>query len=101
MENLPRWREEHGAAAAFEQPHPDLVLQFRDETADRGLLDSQLVGGGGEALVARGSFERPEGAHPGKRSLRALTHNGLAIQPVVILVFPELDDVHLSQRLPM
>ena len=54
-------REDHAAPAAFEQRGIDLLLQLRDETAHRGLPDAQFVRGGGEAFVARGGFERPDG----------------------------------------
>lgn len=79
MEDRPCRREAHGAAAALEQPNPDLPLKFRNVAADSGLVDPQFFGGADEACMARGGVERPQGAHAGQRSGGMFQHDGIKI----------------------
>ena len=75
----PRRREDHGTGAAFEQPGPDLVFESGDVAADGGLVDPQLLGGGAEAHMACGGFERPQGVRAGQRSVGNSQHLEIGI----------------------
>ncbi len=62
---LPRQRQ--AAIAPFEQANAELFLQPADLMADRGLRHVQLVGGKGEAEMARRRLERAQSVEGGKR----------------------------------
>ena len=56
----PRLGEHQLLRAAFEQGDAKEILEHDDVAADRALRDRQAIGGGGEAEMLSGRFERSE-----------------------------------------
>ena len=71
---ISRRREPDSAAGAGEQPDSEFAFQVRDEAADGRLLEPQLFGGAGKALVARCGPEGALGNHSGQGLVRFSEH---------------------------
>ena len=54
----PRLGEHQLLGASLEQSHAEKILEHDHVTADRALRDRQAIGGGGEAEMLSGRFER-------------------------------------------
>ena len=70
--------------APLEQRHAEEILEHDHMTADRALRDRQAIGGGGEAEMLPGRFERSERVERQPLAIHSSSTRGAFISPMLL-----------------